>query len=664
MSDHGVMRPRQPSPEPSAGPPRRPDAPEPAEHAAPPTPARRPESGTPRRAPGPGEPGPPTLGRVLDLVGGGVLDVVRAPHGLATPVRGVALYDAGEPTWEAAPDAASTALPARGLLLLAVGVDVAEAAAPDVLLAADRAGAAAVVMRRGALPPTRALTETARGVGTALLTRGPGTDWTELLALLRAGVSYADQVGRDDPETAEAPGTRQGLEHVRLGDLPALANVLADLVGGAITIEDTRSRVLAYSRTDSGADPLRQLTILGQRVPEWRVAQLRESGFFRELWTSYDVVHRPADGEFAERLAVAVRVGDDVLGSLWAAAADGRPLAEGARAALRAAARAAVPHLIQHRAHTRLSARRHEEALLGVLTGRTAPADRDPALGLDDARHYAVLAVAAPPGTDAAADGTAWHRLLDVLALQAAALRTSADAGPALSAQTGGRMYLVVPADPERPRAVTAVARELAATARTVPPGAVHVAVGRAETGAAGLAASRSSADLVLRVLAERADPAATAVAGQDDVAVEAALLQVLDRVEPVWRETADGPVHRMLAHDAEHGTAFGATLSAYLAAFGDVGTAAAALTVHPNTLRYRLRRIRDLFGLDLADPAARLLADIGLRLAARDAAGGGLGGPGGAGGPGSLGDRSGWAAGKTPGHRPGNIPGNRDRPT
>ncbi|MGA4543473.1 PucR family transcriptional regulator [Uniformispora flossi] len=640
------MRPRQPSPEPPAGTPRRPDSPESAEHAAPPPPVRSPEPGSPRHVPGPGEPGPPTLGRVLDLVGGGVLDVVRAPHGLGTPVRGVALYDAGEPTWEAAPDAASAALPARGLLLLAVGVDVAEAAAPDVLLAADRAGAAAVVMRRGTRPPTRALTETARGVGTALLTRGPGTDWTELLALLRAGVSYADQVGRDDPETAETPGARQGLEHVRLGDLPALANVLADLVGGAITIEDTRSRVLAYSRTDSGADPLRQLTILGQRVPEWRVAQLRESGFFRELWTSYDVVHRPADGEFAERLAVAVRVGDDVLGSLWAAAADGRPLAEGARAALRAAARAAVPHLIQHRAHTRLSARRHEEALLGVLTGRTAPADRDPALGLDDARHYAVLAVAAPPGTEAAVDGTAWHRLLDVLALQAAALRTSADAGPALSAQTGGRMYLVVPADPERPRAVAAIARELAATARTVPPGAVHVAVGRAEAGAAGLAASRASADLVLRVLAERSDPAASAVAGQDDVAVEAALLQVLDRVEPVWREAADGPVHRMLAHDAEHGTAFGTTLSAYLAAFGDVGTAAAALTVHPNTLRYRLRRIRDLFGLDLADPAARLLADIGLRLAARHAAGGGPGGLGSS--PGGL----------------GNSPGNRDRPT
>ncbi|WTW92612.1 helix-turn-helix domain-containing protein [Streptomycetaceae bacterium NBC_01309] len=590
-----------------------------------------PPAGPPSAVTAPGtDPGPPTLSHVLAVVGGDALELVHAPRGTGVPVRGVALYDADEAAERHTSD---------GLLLLAVGVDVASAAAPDVLLAADRAGAAAVVMRRGALPAGTALSATARRVDTALLTRGPGTDWTELLALLRAGVSYADQVGRDGGEAADDPDLRRGLDQVRLGDLSALANVLADLVGGAITIEDTRSRVLAYSRTDGGADPLRQLTILGQRVPEWRVAQLRESGFLRELWTSYDVVHLPADGDFAERLAVAVRVGDEVLGSLWAAATGGGSLAEGSRAALRAAARAAVPHLIQHRAHSRLSARRHEEALLGVLTGRVAPSDREPALGLDDARRYAVVAVDAPPRPDGGTvGGAAWQRLLDVLALQAAALRTSADGGSVLSAQSGGRMYLVVPVHMDRPEAPVALARELAATARTVPPGSVLVGVGRAADGAAGLPDSRASADLVLRVLAERHDgpggpggpdgsggpvgsggSGGSAVAELDDVLIPATLLQLLDRVAPVWRASDVGPVHRLVAHDAEHGTDFRATLSAYLAAFGDVASAAAALTVHPNTLRHRLRRVRELFGLDLGDPAARLLADVGLRIAARE---------------------------------------------
>ncbi len=258
-----------------------------------------------------------------------------------------------------------------------------------------------------------------------------------------------------------------------------------------------------------------------------------------------------------------------------------------------------------------------------MLTGRVDASDREPALGLDDARRYVVVAVDAPPRPDGGgpAGGAAWQRLLDVLALQAAALRTSADGGSVLSAQSGGRMYLVVPVQEDRPEAPVALARELAATARTVPPGAVLVGVGRAATGAGGLPDSRASADLVLRVLAERQDaaPGASAVAEHDQVLVPATLLQLLDRVEPVWHASDTGPVHRLVAYDAEHGTAFRTTLAAYLAAFGDVATAAAALTVHPNTLRHRLRRIRELFGLDLGDPAARLLADVGLRIAARD---------------------------------------------
>ncbi len=43
---------------------------------------------------------------------------------------------------------------------------------------------------------------------------------------------------------------------------------------------------------------------------------------------------------------------------------------------------------------------------------------------------------------------------------------------------------------------------------------------------------------------------------------------------------------------------------------------AATALRVHPNTLRYRLRRIGEVSGLDLGDPQSRFAATIALRLA------------------------------------------------
>jgi DNA-binding PucR family transcriptional regulator len=71
--------------------------------------------------------------------------------------------------------------------------------------------------------------------------------------------------------------------------------------------------------------------------------------------------------------------------------------------------------------------------------------------------------------------------------------------------------------------------------------------------------------------------------------------------------------------HDAEHGTSYVLTLRAFLDAFGDIPAAARRASVHPNTFRYRLRRLTELSGLDLADPEQRLLAELELRLGLED---------------------------------------------
>ncbi|MYV97729.1 helix-turn-helix domain-containing protein, partial [Streptomyces sp. SID3343] len=131
---------------------------------------------------------------------------------------------------------------------------------------------------------------------------------------------------------------------------------------------------------------------------------------------------------------------------------------------------------------------------------------------------------------------------------------------------------------------------------------------------------AREDAELVVRVLRERAAAAGVAASASAlfaDVVSEAALLRLLDRVEPLWPRAA-GPVHAMVEHDRLHGSEYSASVGAYLRAFGDTAAAARGLSVHPNTLRYRLRRAKELFGVDLDDPTGRLLADIGVRLARR----------------------------------------------
>jgi DNA-binding PucR family transcriptional regulator len=56
-------------------------------------------------------------------------------------------------------------------------------------------------------------------------------------------------------------------------------------------------------------------------------------------------------------------------------------------------------------------------------------------------------------------------------------------------------------------------------------------------------------------------------------------------------------------------------TLQAYLDAFGDVTAAAARIDIHPNTFRYRMRRLSDISGLILEDPVERLIAHLQLHL-------------------------------------------------
>jgi DNA-binding PucR family transcriptional regulator len=60
------------------------------------------------------------------------------------------------------------------------------------------------------------------------------------------------------------------------------------------------------------------------------------------------------------------------------------------------------------------------------------------------------------------------------------------------------------------------------------------------------------------------------------------------------------GPV---LERDARTGSALLRTLESYLAAGCDARACARELYVHVNTVKYRLRQVQDLCGLDLRDP-------------------------------------------------------------
>ena len=135
----------------------------------------------------------------------------------------------------------------------------------------------------------------------------------------------------------------------------------------------------------------------------------------------------------------------------------------------------------------------------------------------------------------------------------------------------------------------------------------VRAAIGRAVESPSRLVDSRGDARLALDFL-DRTGAAAGRVLRFEDFELIDALLSAADPVELRAR------VDLILDPLRDHPQLLD-TLAAYLAADQNVNTAAEALHVHPNSLRYRLGRVEELLGRSLRSPAT--MADLYVALRA-----------------------------------------------
>ncbi|MGQ0465734.1 MAG: helix-turn-helix domain-containing protein [Sporichthyaceae bacterium] len=159
--------------------------------------------------------------------------------------------------------------------------------------------------------------------------------------------------------------------------------------------------------------------------------------------------------------------------------------------------------------------------------------------------------------------------------------------------------------------AADATVAQAAAAAGRCPFGKVAVQAGlsREVSTPAGLPQALREARVALAAV----DPAGNAVMRFDELGVLQFLIAPSDGGD--LHTFAAGILGDLIEYDRRHGTELVATLDGYFENGCSVAGTARALQVHPKTLAYRLHRIHEVSGLDLADRRRRLDVELALRI-------------------------------------------------
>lgn len=531
-----------------------------------------------------------TLHQLLGALGSAVVSVRVAPAGTARPIRSVSLFDADD-----------LAMAGSGVLGadLCVLAGVAAAAARrwvDHLSGVDPAVRPVAVLTKNVDAELGREAETAGIAVAALHARARvETVLSTLRSLLEGAASR--------PATDAASG---GEPAVNESDLYGLAARVAAITGGLVSIEDDQSRLLAYSATDGAADELRMLSILGREGPVEHLRQLRELGVYDRLRRDRAVVEVPADEGrgWRRRLVVSIQPlgssarhpqAETSLGTIWIQEGF-QPLDPDSESVLQGAA--AVAARLLHRARSAPTQEALQiQRLLGIRGGGVDVPSLASALALPTSAASAVVGIAVLDG------GQPLPRMADL----AAALRLLAGAyvRESLVTTTDERLYVLVPRSRSTGLAtwVGSVLDRL--TARFGPP--LRAAIAAPVAGLDQVPAARAEVD---RVLDRPMGPERVTSLTQSRTPV------LLGEIADLVRSHAELADPRLLAlsdYDQVRGSALVDTLERYLQRFGDVRAAADDLHIHPNTLRYRVRRAEEILGMSLDEPDARLLVAIQL---------------------------------------------------
>ena len=200
---------------------------------------------------------------------------------------------------------------------------------------------------------------------------------------------------------------------------------------------------------------------------------------------------------------------------------------------------------------------------------------------------------------------------LDTLTVAARRCLARSASGSLLAVHDGAVCAVMTDVAADPPERSRLVAEALRADCAAALRDEVIVGVGRPRSGPQGVRQSHREAEHALRISARLKSP--RAVATFSDLGLHRLLVAMTQHAEldDFYSQTAGA----LIAYDDRTGSGLMETLDAYFHCHGSPTDTAQRLHLHRNTVLYRLRRIEEIGGLQLDDPATRLNLHLCLRI-------------------------------------------------
>lgn len=554
----------------------------------------------------------PTVAEAMRLTGFDRAKLVAGAAGLERRVEWVRVIET--------PETARRARPGDLLLTTAYPIKDDPAAQVELVATIAAVGGSGLVVKPGMyvgqLP--EGMAGEADRLGLPLFTLAVDIPWNDLMEPLLERIINAEHSRLKQSMAIHRSFTELVLDGKGLDEI---ARTLSDLLGSAVSIEDATFHLLAHAG-GSDVDKHRRETIARHGTPP-RV--LFDPGIQRVLREVAD--HRgpmkvpafPRLGMDRERIIAPIYAANQVLG--YISVLDHPPDAEElAFMAMENAATVVAMALLKERevaaAESSVRGEFLEDLAQGSYGDEAAAHRRARHLGYPMAGHH-VLVVADIDGFGVFARGRQLTEEM-IQSLKREFLRRASGVvrrsfPRSLIGPRSDSVLALIPlgadADGCEPR-LRDLGHQLQETIEEWKPGfTVSVGFSAPTSAPAGVEAAHREVRSVMETLTRFGRT--NQVVSANELGVTGLLASVADdRLQDFARRH----LGRLSEHDRRRGGDLVQTLRAFLAT-GEQQAAARQLKIHPNTLRYRLDRITEITGVDLADPETRLNLAVALRV-------------------------------------------------